>query len=78
MGFNWKALGYESLQEFVNRMYESEGQHLDAFVRYVKVNDLGRFLRTKNWAAFAKGYNGADYARNKYDTKMAQAYARHK
>jgi hypothetical protein len=31
-------------------------------------------LKGKKWAAFAKGYNGADYARNLYDAKLAQAY----
>jgi len=31
MGFNWKACGYESLQAFVNGMYESEEEHLRAF-----------------------------------------------
>lgn len=77
MGFHWEILGYASLQEFINGMYESEGQHLIAFVRFVKATNLARFLQTKNWAAFAAGYNGAGYRANQYDTKMSQAYARH-
>ncbi|WP_354668699.1 N-acetylmuramidase domain-containing protein, partial [uncultured Duncaniella sp.] len=31
----------------------------------------------KNWAAFARGYNGPAYARRRYHTRMASAYARH-
>ena len=74
MGENWKALGYESLQEFINDMYESEAKQLLAFVRFVKVNNLDDELRRKDWAGFARGYNGSNYAINKYDKKMANAY----
>jgi hypothetical protein len=33
-------------------------------------------LQKKKWAVFAKAYNGAGYAKNSYDSKMAEAYAR--
>ena len=29
------------------------------------------------WAQFAKAYNGPDYARNLYDTKLERAFQRH-
>jgi hypothetical protein len=74
MGDNWKSLGYSTLQQFVNKMYESEAGHLDAFVRYIKVNGLQRHIKNKNWAEFAKGYNGPGYKINHYDVKMAVAY----
>ncbi len=77
MGFNWESLGYLSLQDFVDQMYESEGRHLESFVRFVETNHLDQHLRSKNWAAFAKGYNGPDYAINQYDTKMAAAYEKY-
>ncbi|CAH0532154.1 hypothetical protein UAM5_00037 [Ralstonia phage UAM5] len=78
MGFHWKSLGYESVQAFVNAMYASEGAQLDAFVAFVKANpNLLRALRAKDWPGFARGYNGPGYAANKYDTKLAAAYARH-
>ncbi|NBT89135.1 MAG: DUF3380 domain-containing protein, partial [Flavobacteriaceae bacterium] len=32
-------------------------------------------LKAKDWAGFAKGYNGPAYAKNAYDTKLAGAYA---
>lgn len=78
MGFNWQMLGYESIREFVTLMYESEGAQLDAVCRYIKATGLDGALRRKDWVAFAKGYNGADYQRNDYDNKMARAYARAK
>lgn len=78
MGFNWQMLGYESIREFVTLMYESEGAQLDAVCRYIKATGLDGALRRKDWAAFARGYNGADYQRNDYDNKMARAYAKAK
>ena len=78
MGFHWKSLGYPSLQSFVNSMYRDEVSQLDAMIRFLKVNNLDCHLRTLNWAAFAKGYNGASYAVNKYDVKLAAAYNKFK
>lgn len=74
MGFNWKSLGYKSLQEFVNAMYKDEASQLDAMCRYIKVNGLVKALQNKDWKAFAKGYNGRNYAQNSYDVKLASAY----
>ncbi|QMV33374.1 hypothetical protein F1_00010 [Ralstonia phage Heva] len=78
MGFHWKLLGFASVQAFVNAMYTSEGAQLDAFVAFVKANpNLLRALRAKNWPDFARGYNGPNFAANKYDAKLAAAYACH-
>lgn len=74
MGFHWKSLGYSSLQEFVNAMYESEAKQVEAMLRFMQKNNLIPHLKTKNWAKFARGYNGAGYAKNKYDVKLAQAH----
>ena len=77
MGFHWQALGYPSIKDFVDAMYVSEGNHLDAFVRFVQTNGLAPHLQRKNWAAFARGYNGENYRINKYDDKLAAAYRKH-
>lgn len=77
MGFHWKALGYETLQQFINAIYSGPAGHLDAFVRFIEANPtLVRALRDKDWTAFARGYNGPAYAANAYDRKMAVAYER--
>jgi N-acetylmuramidase len=79
LGQNHKACGFDTSQAFVDAMWTGgAAAHLDAFVAFVKANNLDGPLRAKNWAAFARGYNGPSYAVNKYDTKMASAYARWK
>ena len=75
MGFNFEACGFASVEDFYNAQCESEGAQLMAFVNFLKANGLDRHLRNKNWAAFAKGYNGPGYAANHYDSKLATAYS---
>ena len=74
MGYHWQALGYPSLQTFINAMYKDEASQLDAMCRYIKVNNLVNALKNKDWKAFARGYNGKAYAKNSYDIKLANAY----
>jgi hypothetical protein len=74
MGFNHKMCGHKTVGEFVDAMKQSEGKQLDAFVSFVISAGLADELRNHNWAGFARGYNGAGYKKNKYDTKMAAAY----
>lgn len=78
MGFHWKSLGYESLQAFINDMYESEAKQLEAMIRFIKVNGLLLALKNKDWVKFARGYNGSGYAKNKYHIKLANAYDKYK
>ncbi|MDC3962779.1 N-acetylmuramidase domain-containing protein [Polyangium jinanense] len=77
MGFNHELVGWKSVRQFVYDMYESEAQHMRAFLGFCRGNNLVRYIRSKNWASFARGYNGEDYASNNYHTKMANAYARY-
>lgn len=79
MGYHWQTMGYESVAQFVERMHISEGEHLDAFVRFIKADaGLHKALKSRKWADFAKRYNGPAYAQNLYDVKMARAYAQFK
>ena len=77
MGFNWEMLGYESLQDFINAMWRGEGEHLDAFSRYIEAANLADDLRQRDWRAVARGYNGPAYAKNNYHVKMSKAYQKH-
>jgi hypothetical protein len=78
MGYHWQRLGYSCVDEFVARMENSEADQLDAFVRYVAADaGLLAALKARKWAAFAKGYNGPDYASNLYDAKLAQAWLKY-
>lgn len=75
MGFNWKSCGYESLQGFINAMYDSEESQLEAFAGFIRNNSkLLKALRTHDWATFARTYNGPGYAQNQYDVRLAEAY----
>ena len=77
LGSNAADAGWKSLEQFVKDMFYSEGQHMRVFLGFCKANHLTRHLVSKDWAAFARGYNGPSYAENNYDTKMANAYARY-
>jgi len=87
MGYHWKALDYNSVEDFTQRMMRSEAEQLDAFVRYIKRNRLDRWLRLeadqsslelKNFEKFAHRYNGPAYLRNKYHSKMFSAYNKYR
>lgn len=77
-GFNWKKCGAADINEFVERMSRSERDQLELFAAFIRNSGLLPHLQKKNWAAFARGYNGPSYARRGYHTRMAAAYARHK
>lgn len=75
MGFNWKSLGYASVEAFVEAIQTDAGQ-LDSFVRYIQTNHLEPVLRNQDWRAFAAGYNGAG-AVEEYAGKIKTAYERY-
>ncbi|MDB5205145.1 MAG: putative phage-related protein [Flavisolibacter sp.] len=77
MGFNWKACGAASLQQFVDDMNSEDG-HLLRFTHYILSSHLDDELRTHDWAGFALAYNGPLYRRNNYDTKLKAAYTKFK
>lgn len=79
LGYHWKSLNYPSLQAFINAMYRDEDAHLDAFVRFLQNDpELIVALKNKDWAAFARRYNGSNYAKFSYDKKLASAYAKYR
>lgn len=77
MGFHYESLGYGSVTEFVAAMQLDEGKHLAAFGKFMEVNGLVPLLKERNWAGFARRYNGSGYAANAYDTKLEAAYRKH-
>ncbi len=75
MGFNYKAAGFDSVQKFINAMYESEYQQVRAGLNFMKSANCLDDLKACKWASFAKKYNGPNYAINHYDTDLAKLYA---
>ena len=76
MGFNHKACGFDTVQAFVDAQKESEAKQLETFCAFMRSEGLVLFLVGKDWAGFARRYNGPGYAQNQYDTKLRRAYER--
>jgi RHS repeat-associated protein len=76
MGANYKAAGYDSGIQFGEALINGdEDTHLEAFANFVSNNkNMLKALKNKNWASFAKLYNGKNYKKYDYDTKMANNY----
>lgn len=77
-GFNYSKCGCETLEEFVRLMSYSELEQLELFAAFIRNAGMLEDLKKKNWAGFARKYNGSGYARRGYHTKMAAAYKRFK
>lgn len=77
MGYHYQSLGYKSINDFVSKIKKHEREHLKAFGKFLEVNNLIAHLKNKNWAKFARGYNGSGYEINKYDQKLAKAYKKY-
>lgn len=85
MGENWKNLGYESVQQFVDEQYHSESKQLDAFIRFIewksgtiagKKVKLLDALKKGDWHAVFTLYNGSAYKKLGYQAKFQQHFDR--
>jgi len=67
-------VGYASVNDMVTAMAASEDDQLKAVVGFIQWQNLQGALQQQNWAAYARAYNGIDYAKNQYDTRLSSAY----
>jgi len=77
MGFHWKTLSYESVQDFEQQMGESELKQTEAFIRFISLSANSKMitaLKTHDYATFARLYNGPNYKKNHYDEKIKEVY----
>lgn len=74
MGFNYKLCGCNDIYEFTRKMSESEEMQLELMFYFMSNSGCLKYLQAKDWAGFAKKYNGPDYAKNAYDQKLMNAY----
>ena len=74
MGENCALAGYADVGSMVAAMIDSEDAQLHAVRSFIQSAHLARHLQAQNWAAFARGYNGADYQRLHYDTRLGAAF----
>lgn len=78
MGEHWKALGYGSVEELVAEARSGAGGQIRLMVKFLRANGLLAAIAAHDWAAFARGYNGPRYRVNRYDSRIAASYARHR
>lgn len=76
LGQNYALAGYGSPQAMVEDFVKGEAEQLQGMINFIRHTGLDDELRRHDWAGFARGYNGASYAENKYDQKLAAAFAK--
>jgi N-acetylmuramidase len=75
MGENFAMVGFASVNEMVAAMCDSEDAQLAAVVSFITSKGLQTALQTQDWATYAKGYNGPNYAQRSYDLHLATYYS---
>ncbi len=80
MGEFWEEMKFSDVYALVKAMSQSPKEQIKCFVLYIKhVNPkIIAHLKSKDWAAIAKAYNGHGYKANKYDDKLQAAYKKFK
>ena len=74
MGFNHVSAGYGDVETMVLACLDGEAKHVQMMLNFIRHNRLLRFLQEKDWASFARGYNGPGFAKNAYDIRLDTAY----
>jgi hypothetical protein len=75
MGFNSTAAGFPSADEMVTAMAGGEDAQLSAMANFLCAHQLHEALADHDWVAFARGYNGPDFARNQYAERLLAAFS---
>jgi len=76
MGMNFARAGFQNVEEMVDAMTDSEDRQLAATASFLTATGLAVSLRTHDWPSFARGYNGPNYAINRYDVKLGSQFQR--
>ena len=75
MGFNARAMGYSTVQEFVRTQYQGVDQHLVALSRFILATPKAlKAIRAGDAAGLAAAYNGPAYKENHYDTDLIKYF----
>ncbi|MHB2263902.1 N-acetylmuramidase domain-containing protein [Aliihoeflea sp. PC F10.4] len=75
MGAHWAWLGYATVDALVTEARDGVDGQLRLMARYIVRAGLRNKLASRDWAAFARAYNGPGFSANAYDTKLARAFA---
>ncbi len=74
MGNNWRALGFGSVEELVNRCKQSVAGQVDVMSRFIRANHLVDELQGHRWKDFAVAYNGPSALAAGYDRLIERAF----
>jgi hypothetical protein len=77
MGFNANPAGFANAEQLVAAMTISENEHLLAMAKFIAHIGADKNLRARDWAGFARKYNGVNFKKNNYDVRLAAAFNRH-
>jgi hypothetical protein len=75
LGQHWQALGFASLQAFLDKMFAGAEGQIEIMLRYIETNGLVDELQAGQWPAFFRGYNGPQWKKNGYGEKIKEALA---
>ena len=76
MGFNCAGAGYKSCVKMVQAMVRTRITNSPAWWDFSKPTDWRKSSLKKDWAGFARMYNGPSYWQNRYDVKLAEQFQR--
>jgi len=75
MGFNHEAAGFKTAKGMYDAFVISEENQIRGMLNFIKSEpQMFKALITHDWATFASHYNGPQYLKFKYDTRLAAAY----
>jgi hypothetical protein len=70
MGLNYALAGFQTVDEMVLAMSQSEDGQLMAMAAFLVSSHLASSLQAHDWTSFARGYNGPNYVINRYDARL--------
>lgn len=76
MGFNFRALGCLTVEQFVTEAVQGENTQLVHMAQFIEHSGLQQELQQRDWVGFARAYNGPNFAKNCYDMKLSKAFER--
>lgn len=77
MGMNYARARFQNVEDMVAAMSDSEDRQLAAMAAFLRSAGLAASLQAHDWASFARGYNGPNYAINQYDMRLNSAYQKY-
>ncbi len=77
MGLHFQAAGFQSVEDMVAAVSQSEDQQLVAMGNFLTSAKLRAALQAHDWTTFAHGYNGPNFAINRYDIRLNAEYQKY-